>query len=143
MAEKIEFFDSNVLIAASLSNHVHHRASFARLASLRNGAGACASHSLAETYNTLTRPNGYQLYPANAAQIIEEASQVFKIVSLTPKEMVQTIEQAAALGLSGPIIYDSLLMACARKIDAKWIYTFNVKHFIRVAPDLTKRIIEP
>ncbi len=143
MAEKIAFFDSNILIAASLSNHIHHTASFKCLASLRNGVGACASHSFAEAYNTLTRPNGYQLYPAHAAQIIEEAGQAFKVVTLTPKETIHTITQSAALGLAGPIIYDALLMACARKVDATWIYTFNVKHFIRVAPDLAKRIVEP
>jgi predicted nucleic acid-binding protein len=75
--------------------------------------------------------------------MIEQASKTFKIVSLTPAEYVRTIETAALLGLSGPIIYDALLMACARKIDARKIYTQNVKHFRQVAPDLASRIVEP
>jgi predicted nucleic acid-binding protein len=45
--------------------------------------------------------------------------------------------------LSGGIIYDALLIACARKIDAERIYTWNVRHFQMVAPDLAERIVEP
>jgi hypothetical protein len=34
-------------------------------------------------------------------------------------------------------------MACARKVEPKWIFTHNHKHFRRVAPDLASRIVEP
>jgi predicted nucleic acid-binding protein len=43
----------------------------------------------------------------------------------------------------GERIYDALLLACARKSGADVIYTFNSRHFIRVAPDLTDRIQAP
>ncbi len=46
-------------------------------------------------------------------------------------------------GFVGPLIYDALLLACARKINARSIYTSNVKHFRRIAPDLASRIVEP
>jgi AbrB family looped-hinge helix DNA binding protein len=45
--------------------------------------------------------------------------------------------------LPGTMIYDSLLLACARKISADVIYTFNIKHFIRAAPDLADPIQTP
>lgn len=143
MSEEFEFFDTNILVAATIPNHVHHQASSDRLAQLRHGRGACASHSLAETYTTLTRPNRYNLPPSDAARIVERIADTYKIVSLTPADYVRTIDASALAGLAGPIIYDALLMACARKIHALAIYTHNVKHFRRVAPDLASRIREP
>ncbi len=143
MTEELDLFDTNVLVAATMPNHLHHQPSNARLAQLANGRGACAAHSLAETYTTLTRTSRYGVPPSDAARIIEQTSKTFKIVSLTPADYVRTIEAAALLGLAGPILYDALLMACARKIDAKAIYTHNVKHFRQVAPDLASRIVEP
>jgi predicted nucleic acid-binding protein len=141
--EELDLFDTNVLVAATMSNHLHHKASNARLAQLANGRGACAAHTLAETYTTLTRTSRYGIPPSDAARIVDQASKTFKIVSLTPAEYVPTIEAAALLGLAGPIIYDALLMACARKIRAGSICTHNVKHFRLVAPDLASLIVEP
>jgi hypothetical protein len=34
-------------------------------------------------------------------------------------------------------------MACARKVNAEHIYTWNEKHFRMVAPDLAGRIVTP
>jgi len=144
MAKNLAFFDSNILIAASISGHIHHAASNARLALLQRSGGACASHTLAEAYNTLTaHPKGYGVPPADAALILQQASQTYTLVSLTPKETLRAIEDAALQGLPGGIVYDALLIACARKIDASVIYTNNVKHFCRIAPNLASRIREP
>jgi len=41
------------------------------------------------------------------------------------------------------MIYDALLLACARKCGADVIYTFNTDHFVRIAPDLAERIQAP
>ena len=41
------------------------------------------------------------------------------------------------------IVYDALLKACARKCKAQVIYTFNERHFTRVAPDPADRIRTP
>ena len=35
------------------------------------------------------------------------------------------------------------VLPCARKIQAEKIYTWNVKHFQMVAPDLADRIVTP
>ena len=139
-----EFFDTNLLIAATVHEHIHHRASNARLAKLAAGNGACSAHSLAETYNNLTRPSrGYGRTPGDTLRVIEYVRDSFALVTLTPREVVKAIEGVARLGLRGGMVYDALLMACARKIGAVAIYTFNVKHFRRVAPDLADRIFEP
>jgi predicted nucleic acid-binding protein len=140
----MNFFDTNVLIAASIPDHPHHEACNSRLDGLRKSGGACAAHSMAEAYSTLTNfPKGYGVPPETAFQIIEEASTTFTLVTLTAKESMRALETAAEHGLVGSIIYDALLMSCARKVEAKWIFTNNHKHFRRVAPDLASRIVEP
>jgi predicted nucleic acid-binding protein len=47
------------------------------------------------------------------------------------------------MGPAGGIIYDALLLACARKCKADRIYTFNERHFTRIAPDVAVRIQAP
>jgi len=56
---------------------------------------------------------------------------------------METLRRTANLGRSGGMIYDALLLACARKVQAERIYTWNVKHFQTVAPDLADRIMTP
>ncbi len=41
------------------------------------------------------------------------------------------------------MIYDALILACARKVNATRIYTLDIKHSRRIAPDLAARIVEP
>jgi predicted nucleic acid-binding protein len=144
MAKELEFFDSNVLIAASIPAHVHHAQSIGRVIAVRKGAGLCGAHSLAEVYANLTnRPKGYGVPPTDASRIVDQFTRLFAVVALTPKESRRTIQDAAQLGIIGPLIYDALLLACARKANATRIYTLNPRHFRAAAPDLASRIVEP
>ena len=140
----MNFFDTNVLIAASIPSHPHYEACSARLHRLRQSGGACAAHTMAEAYSTLTNlTKGYRVPPVDAFQIIEEASTIFTLVTLTAKEFMRALQGASEKDLQGGIVYDALLMACARKVEARWVFTNNYKHFRRVAPDLASRIVEP
>lgn len=141
--ERLIFFDSNILVAATLSGHPHHEVSSARLAPLQQGGGALAAHSLAETYTTLTRASTYRIPPEDAMRILQLAAKTYRVVTLNAAETIHAIENAAAHGFAGPIVYDALLLACARKVNARVIYTSNTKHFRRIAPDLASRIREP
>lgn len=144
MDQILGFFDSNVLVAASLPEHVHHPEASARMARLSKGGGACAAHTLAEVYITLTRRTyGYGVPTIDASIIVAHAARTYRLITLSGTETARTIEQAAQDGHEGPMIFDALLLACARKANAKFIYTSNVKHFRRIAPDLAARILEP
>ncbi len=144
MEQGLDFFDTTVLVASSIPQHPHHFASSACLNRLRETGGACAAHTLAECFNTLTRTSkGYGLPPLAAATIVKEASGFFTLLTLTPDEMLQTIQAIAERSLAGALLYDALILACARKIDARHIYTNNLKHFRQIAPDLASRIVEP
>ncbi len=67
----------------------------------------------------------------------------FSLVTLTVEASFIAIDKAADQGFVGAIIYDVLLMACARKVSPTTISTWNTKHFRRVAPDLAPNIREP
>ncbi len=111
---------------------------------METGHAACGAHSLAEAYNNLTnKSRGYGIPPADAARIIQHATRDFNVIALTPTETLQTLDDASLHGIIGAMIYDALLLACARKANAKIIYTSNVKHFRRIAPDLAAIIVEP
>jgi len=81
--------------------------------------------------------------PVDAANVVAHTAQRFKTISLTESEYVQVVEGLARLGHSGGMIYDALILACARKSKATRIYTLNPRHFRLVAPDLAARIVEP
>jgi predicted nucleic acid-binding protein len=138
------FFDTNVLIAASVSHHPDHESCSRRMALIQRSGGSCAAHTLAETYSTLTRGGkGYGVPTLAALQIIQDVRDNFTLVSLTANETLHVIRDLAERGLPGPLVYDGLLLACARKVQARTIYTNDVYDFKRIAPDLASRIVEP
>ena len=143
MDDVIAFFDSNVIVAASIAEHAHHDVASARVTRFAHGGGACAAHSLAEVFNTLTRSSAYGIPPADASVIVKHAATTYRLITLTGTETAKVIEEAARDGLAGPIIFDALLIACARKAKARFIYTGNVRHFRLIAPDLASRIVNP
>lgn len=64
-------------------------------------------------------------------------------LALTPAEYLATSHRLSEAALSGGIVYDALLLACARKCRADAIYALNERHFTRLAPDLSDRIQTP
>jgi predicted nucleic acid-binding protein len=138
------FSDTSVVVASGTPLDPRHTACVQALAIADAEGGASAAHSLAEIYSILSgRPGVLRMPPAAAWQIAVHTSRRFKVVTLEPAEYLHTIEAVVRLGLSGGIIYDALLMACARKVQADRIYTLNPKHFRLVAPDLASRVVEP
>jgi len=84
-----------------------------------------------------------RLSPLDAAKVVGHTAQRFKTISLTASEYIEAVEGLARLGHGGGMIYDALILACARKSKATRIYTLNQRHFKMIAPDLAARIVEP
>ncbi|MGD0789916.1 MAG: PIN domain-containing protein [Terracidiphilus sp.] len=123
------FLDTSVLIATAQVSH---------------DSTAVSSHTIAEVFNTLTAmPPTLRLAPRDAVLAVETFLQRLTAVDLSAEEYMETLRRTANLGHSGGMIYDALHLACARKIEAERIYTWNVKHFQMVAPDLAERIVTP
>ena len=80
---------------------------------------------------------------AAALTLVEQPRSHMTIVALDEDEYFAVVRESAKAGRMGGIIFDALLVACARKADAERIYTWNARHFRLVAPDLAGRILEP
>ncbi len=138
------FLDTSVLTAAARAADLRHQASRKLWAQLEPRTGACAAHSLAELYATLTgmkAPNRF--LPDQAMLILEQVMATLTCVPLNSEEIFEAIRDLAEMKLHGGIVYDALILACARKCKAEAIYTWNEKHFKMIAPDLADRIITP
>ena len=138
------FVDTSVVVTASQPSDPNHGACVARLAAVEQRGGSCALHSLSEVFAVLTRlPLPYGVPPEAALQIVQHTSRRFSVVALTPDEHLAAIERFVGEGLTGAMVYDALVLACARKVKASKIYTLDLHHFRRIAPDLASRIHEP
>jgi len=138
------FLDTSILIAAAQSSHIHYENSAELLRAATRTNTACGSHSLAETYSSLSgMPKPLRLPIPAVMQVMSQVRERVKIVSLTDREYASVIEHTAASGLIGGIIFDALLIECARKVRATRIYSWNARHFRLLAPDLANRIFTP
>jgi predicted nucleic acid-binding protein len=136
--------DTSVLVAIAQVTHSHHRPSL----ELWNGLGqrktVVSTHTLAETYATLTAMTpSLRLTPQAALLTIDAFLNRLTPVSLSFEEYMETLKRTAALGHTSGMIYDALHLACARKVDAQQIFTWNVRNFRSLAPDLASRITTP
>lgn len=139
-----EFFDTSVLIGAFWRGHPHHQASLKRLSAANKRKSACAMHTLAEVYATMTAlPVKDVIPPDQALLFVQEVRDRLTVVSLTEEEYYTTIERAAALHFTSGRIYDALLLRCAAKVKAETVYTWNLKHFRAISPALAARIQTP
>lgn len=81
--------------------------------------------------------------PEQALLFVEEIRNRLTTVALDSEEYFHAVRTSADQGLSSGRIYDALLLRCAAKVKARTIYTFNLKHFQTLAPELSDRIRTP
>lgn len=138
------FFDSSVLVAAFLDEHIHHQPSLVAYVKANRAHACCAAHSLAEVYATLTRmPGVHRAAPDQALLVLDNIRERFTIVALDLEEYCSAIADAAAEGIVGGTIYDALIARCALKVKATAIYTWNVDHFRRCGPEVARLVRTP
>ncbi|HKW74867.1 MAG TPA: PIN domain-containing protein [Terriglobales bacterium] len=141
------YFDTTVLVAACIIGHSHHNQAAAVMQTTRTKKlNACTSvHALAEFYSVLTRaPFTPPVYPSEAWQLLStNILPSFDLITLTPKEYLEAIQNCALQGWSGGRVYDALHLRCAQKFGCDRIYTFNLRHFKQLSPELADRVISP
>lgn len=138
------FFDTSVLLPCLQGDHIHHAASLQAFISVNAREGSCAAHSLAELYANATRlPGKNRVKPEQVLLFLGDVRERLSIVGLTPDEYYATLKDAAGVGLMGATIDDALLGACALKSEAEIIYTWNLRHFQQLSPEITQRLRTP
>lgn len=139
-----EFFDTSVLVAAFLGDHPHHKASADVFADTAKKHSSCGVHTLAELYSTLTSlPLKPMIAPEQTMLFLADVRSRLSLIALDETEYFETIDQTAGRRISGGRVYDALLLRCARKAKANVIYTWDLKHFRQLAPDIASMIRTP
>jgi predicted nucleic acid-binding protein len=133
------FFDTSVLVAASIEPHPVHERSLVWLkrAKAEELEMLVASHTIAELYGVLTTlPVRPRITPDTALRLIlENVRKIAKVVPLSVSDYEATIERLAELGISGGAVYDALIARAAEKSDAERLLTLNASDFERVWPE--------
>lgn len=142
------FFDTSVLIAASVAEHPRHGRAFAALDQIRRGEhkGWISQHTIAEFYAVLTAaPVTPRIHPSEALRILEEnLLPHFQVIALEPVDYAEVVREMASGGWRSGRVYDALHMRCARKQPIDRVYTYNGKDYRACAPeDWKDRIGEP
>lgn len=141
------FFDTSVLIPAFVLGHPHYERALGAIRQLRGTGnhGSMSQHGIAEFYAVMTAlPLVPRVHPSEALRILEENILPHcRPINLDPKDYVQLAQRMAAHDWKGGKFYDALHLRCAQKANADRIYTFNVKHFQQMAPELAGSICAP
>ena len=64
---------------------------------------------------------------------VEQAARMFKPIALTTAEYLWVVRHVATVGVRSGQIYDAIILKCAEKAAASVVYTWNPRHFERVA----------
>jgi predicted nucleic acid-binding protein len=141
------YVDTNLVVTRTLSGQGKHSEAVEFFSRIReqDWLPVISSHGIVEVYSVLSRmPLPYRLSPADAWQTIEaNLLPMFEIVELSMAVQLSVVRDCSRQGLAGGLVYDALHMAAARNAGCERIYTYNVKHFRQVAPDLHDRIMLP
>lgn len=134
------FFDTSVIVPFSDESHIHHGRSLDRILQYQNDA-VIDVRVLAETYATLS---GKMRKPVEEALLfISEISTRFEVVELTVTEYLKAVTSCASRGISGAAVYDALHARCAVKAGVEVLYTWNVKDFVRLGPEVAGLVRTP
>ncbi len=142
------YFDTNILVAASIQDHQHHEQSFDLIRAVREGAlqGYTSTHGLAEFYSVLTRaPFTPRIHPAEAGRLLDNnILPYFNLVALSAADYKTVLRTCTNAGLVGGVVFDALHLHSAIKAGCDRVYTLNVKDFRALAPkELQAKITAP
>ncbi|MCO6478395.1 MAG: PIN domain-containing protein [Phaeodactylibacter sp.] len=132
--------DTSVLVAACIERHPRHLPAFEWLkkAQAKKIEAVVSAHSLLEAFSVLTRaPFKPRITPAEARKLLDRNIHAHcRIITLTAEEYREIIKSLAEKGFRGGIVYDGLILFCARKSKAKKVATLNAVDYTRLAVGL-------
>ena len=146
MKKKV-LFDTNVLIAGMLEQHIHHYKAYPWLekAYELEIEPYVASQSLLELYSILTKDSfNIRLSPVEARKMIHHnVEKITNIVTLNVDEYFHVLDSMEKLNIRGYKIYDAIIAYSGLKANVDTILTFNYNDFKKVIPDNQDKILIP
>ncbi len=137
--------DSSVFIASFVEAHPKHKIALSWLKTAKKEGIECviAAHSLLEIYSVLTHaPSEPPISPDIALKLIDaNLKNISHTITLSAREYLKLIHDAALSRLKEGIVYDALIVACARKAQADEILTLNAKDFHKLTENDSIRVV--
>jgi predicted nucleic acid-binding protein len=138
------FLDTSVLVPVFYGDHVHHAASLNLFTRFEKAEVCCGAHSLVEVYATLTRmPGKYRVNSEQCMLFITDIRTRLTVVALTAEEYAGMLARFSGLGVMGGTIYDALLAGCALKSQARHLFTWNIRHYEQLGPEVSRLLKTP
>ena len=133
------FIDTSVIVPALIDQLPNHQAALLALSENANepNQAICSTHSLAECYAVFTAlPLARRITPSEAQQLITESiAGRLTVRGLTRADYLEATALVAQRGLLSGAIYDALHVVAAIRAQSERIVTYNVRHFLSLAPD--------
>ena len=94
-----------------------------------------AEHALLESFSVLTRsPRPVRTPPAAAERLLHENFDGCIVAARDPGASWAAIRHTISCGHYGGRLYDSLIALASYEAGARLLLTWNVKHFLSIAP---------
>lgn len=135
--------DTSVLVPALFDEHVHHGPSIRLLSRANKETSFITTHALAECFAVLTRLPGYARTADEVLLCIQQFQECFAILPLKEPAYLTAMERVAAARMSGGAVFDALHLGAALAAKLQVVYTWNVKHFERLATGFSIAIRTP
>lgn len=143
-------FDTNVLVAGTLTVHPGHAEAAAWLTAARTRRidGFACRHATAEFWATVTAlPLTPRVTPATAQRLLGGLGEVLSWEDPIGDDYETAVRWCRQDGVQSGGIYDALHLAVANRCGAALLVTPNLRHFLRfqgrVTPVITSTSAEP
>lgn len=123
------YWDSSALIETHLDGDLHAR--------LKEEGAFTRTHSLAETFSTLSGNPVFRVSAKDAAAAVKGIAQYLDFVDLTAQEVVAGLANAQSLGVRGGRVHDFIHALAAKKSGAAALLTLDGNDFQGLVPDLS------
>jgi len=78
-----------------------------------------------------------------ALLFLNDVRERLKLFTLNEQTYWSTLEKSVTQKITGGAVYDNLIAQTALGADSESIYTWNVKHFARLGPEVAVRVRTP
>jgi predicted nucleic acid-binding protein len=122
------YWDASALIESSLDAGVR--------AKLHQEGAFTRTHSLAETFATLSGNPKFRTSANDAARAVQAIANFLEFVDLSPQEVIEALKKAESKGVRGGRVHDYIHALAAQKSGAKKLLTLDKNDFNGLVPGL-------
>jgi hypothetical protein len=88
-------------------------------------------------------PVGQRATPTDTMLFINDMQERLSVVALSAPVYLETLKHCAELGIAGGATYDALIARSALDSGAEKIFTWNVRHYQLLGPEVGRRLQTP